>query len=197
MSEQSATPSAPPDQQAALLAEAANKSGLLWVDVPGDRAWPAWHVWVEGTAYVVSGPGEQTLPALPQDVVLVLRSKDTGGRLLRVAARAEPLTPPDPRWEPAANALQAARLNAPAGDVVGRWAAEATVTALVPHGAPSRGPAGTTTRRAPPRRRPRRPRPAPGGRGTSRAGRSGAAARAEPRRRACTRRASLCDVSTP
>src|SRR3954447_21666048 len=36
VSEQSA--SAPPDQQAALLAEAANKSGLLWVDVAGDRA---------------------------------------------------------------------------------------------------------------------------------------------------------------
>jgi hypothetical protein len=132
VSEQSATPSAPPGQQAALLAEAANKSGLLWVDVPGDRAWPAWHVWVEGAAYVVSGPGEQTLPALPDDVVLVLRSKDTGGRLLRVPARAEPLTPQDPRWEPATDALKAARLNAPSGDVVGRWAAEATVTALVP-----------------------------------------------------------------
>jgi hypothetical protein len=130
VSEQSA--SAPPGQQAALLAEAASKSGLLWVDVPGDRAWPAWHVWVEGAAYVVSGPGEQTLPALPRDVVLVLRSKDTGGRLLRVPARAEPLTPQDPRWEPATDALKAARLNAPAGDVVGRWAAEATVTALVP-----------------------------------------------------------------
>ena len=83
-----AAPAAPPapDPQGALLAEAATKSGLLWVDVPGDRAWPAWHVWVDGTAYVVSGPGEQVLPELPESVVLVLRSKDTGGRLLRVAA---------------------------------------------------------------------------------------------------------------
>ena len=114
-----APPSAAPDPQEALLAEAATKSGLLWVDVPGDRAWPAWHVWVDGAAYVVSGPGEQTLPELPESVVLVLRSKDTGGRLLRVAARAERLRPEDPRWEPATTALKAARLNAPAGDVVG------------------------------------------------------------------------------
>lgn len=139
-----AAPAAPPapDPQEALLAEAATKSGLLWVDVPGDRAWPAWHVWVDGTAYVVSGPGEQALPELPESVVLVLRSKDTGGRLLRVAARAEPLRPEDARWEPATTALKAARLNAPAGDVVGRWAAEATVTALVPQLPLLEGPGG-------------------------------------------------------
>ncbi len=137
-------PAAPPapDPQEALLAEAATKSGLLWVDVPGDRAWPAWHVWVDGTAYVVSGPGEQALPELPESVVLVLRSKDTGGRLLRVAARAEPLRPEDARWEPATTALKAARLNAPVGDVVGRWAAEATVTALVPQLPLLEGPGG-------------------------------------------------------
>ena len=131
-----------PTRRQALLAEAATKSGLLWVDVPGDRAWPAWHVWVDGTAYVVSGPGEQALPELPESVVLVLRSKDTGGRLLRVAARAERLRPEDARWEPATTALKAARLNAPAGDVVGRWAAEATVTALVPQLPLLEGPGG-------------------------------------------------------
>ena len=110
VSEESATPSAAPaatptpavaappapDPQAALLAEAATKSGLLWVDVPGDRAWPAWHVWVDGAAYVVSGPGEQALPELPESVVLVLRSKDTGGRLLTGcrprASRSDPRT---------------------------------------------------------------------------------------------------------
>ena len=139
-----AAPAAPPapDPQEALLAEAATKSGLLWVDVPGDRAWPAWHVWVDGAAYIVSGPGEQAMPELPESVVLVLRSKDTGGRLLRVAARAEPLRPEDARWEPATTALKAARLNAPAGDVVGRWAAEATVTALVPQLPLLEGPGG-------------------------------------------------------
>ena len=28
------------------------------IDVADDRTWPAWHVWDETTAFVVSGPGE-------------------------------------------------------------------------------------------------------------------------------------------
>ena len=67
----------------ALVGEAMTKSGVIWVEVPGDRAWPVWHAWVAPTAYVVNGPGEQNLPWLPEEVVLVLRSQDTGGRLLR------------------------------------------------------------------------------------------------------------------
>ena len=120
----------------ALVAEAANKSGLLWVDVPGDRAWPVWHVWLDDTAYVVSGPGEQPLPWLPEDVQLILRSKDTGGRLLRVHARATRITPGDDRWEPATTALKASRLNAVGADVIERWAQTCTVTALSPYAAP-------------------------------------------------------------
>lgn len=136
---------APPEEAphvnaTALVAEAAGKSGLLWIDVPGDRAWPAWHEWLDGTAYVVSGPGEQTLPWLPAEVELVLRSKDTGGRLVRVRATVERITPEDARWEPATAALKAARLNSPAGDVVQRWAETATVTALRPFAAPVEGP---------------------------------------------------------
>lgn len=124
----------------ALVAEAANKSGLLWIDIPGDRAWPAWHVWVEGTAYVLSGPGEQTLPSLPEQVTVILRSKDTGGRLVSVRAHTSTLTPDDERWEAVTAALKTSRLNSPAGDTVARWAAEATVTALVPDGDPVEAP---------------------------------------------------------
>ena len=123
-----------PGSVMALVAEAAAKSGLLWVDVPGDRAWPAWHEWLDGTAYVVSGPGEQMLPWLPEEVAIILRSKDTGGRLVRVPARVERLTPEDARWEPATAALKASRLNSVGDDVVGRWARECTVTALTPSG---------------------------------------------------------------
>ncbi len=82
----------------ALFAEAANKSGLLWIDVPGDRAWPAWHVWADDTAYVVSGPGEQSLPWLPDQVTIILRSKDTGGRLLAVRATVTTIEPQDEAW---------------------------------------------------------------------------------------------------
>ena len=118
----------------ALLSEAGKKSGLLWIDVPGDRTWPAWHVWLDGTAYVLTGPGEQSLPALPADLAVTFRSKSTGGRLVTVPARAEVVTPEDKRWEDAAAALKASRLNAPAGDSVARWATEATVYALTPEG---------------------------------------------------------------
>ena len=133
---------APPDQQAALLAEAANKSGLLWVDVPGDRAWPAWHVWVEGTAYVVSGPGSRRSPPCRRTWSSSCAARTPAAGCCGSPARAEPLTPQDPRWEPATSALKAARLDAPAGDVVGRWAAEATVTALVPQLPLLEGPGG-------------------------------------------------------
>ena len=50
----------------ALLNEAMAKSGLLWIEVADDRTWPAWHVWDDGAALVVSGPGEQPLPWLPK-----------------------------------------------------------------------------------------------------------------------------------
>lgn len=100
--------------QAALLAEAATKSGLVWLrpDIDGDtRSWPAWHVWHEGAVLVVRGPGEQELPTLSGPVEIVLRSKDSGARLLRVVGRAEVLDPTDPLWLPAAQALAASRLN--------------------------------------------------------------------------------------
>ena len=84
-----------------LVNEAATKSGLLWVRVPGGQTHPVWHVWHDdgderGTgpaAYVVSGPGEQHLPWLPEEVELVLRSKDSGGRLLTMPASARELDP--------------------------------------------------------------------------------------------------------
>ncbi|MDQ1482126.1 MAG: hypothetical protein QOF35_202 [Actinomycetota bacterium] len=123
-----------------ILSEAGKKSGLLWIDIPGDRAWPAWHVWLEDTAYVVTGPGEQNLPPLPTDVAVTFRSKSTGGRLVTVPARASVVTPDHPSWEDATTALKASRLNAPAGDIIARWATEATVYALTPHGEALQGP---------------------------------------------------------
>lgn len=124
----------------AVVAEAGKKSGMLWIDVPDDRAWPAWHVWLDGTAYVVTGPGEQSLPVLPADLALTFRSKSTGGLLVTMPARASVLTPDDERWEAATTALKASRLNAPAGDTVARWASGATIYALTPHGDALEGP---------------------------------------------------------
>ena len=124
---------------AALLGEAMTKSGLLWIDVAGDRAWPAWHVWDDGAAYVVSGPGEQPLPWLPEEVRVILRSKDTGGRLLTLRAHTHVLEPGTAEWDKAAELLRASRLNA-VDDSLTRWAGACTVTALVPFDAPLEAP---------------------------------------------------------
>jgi hypothetical protein len=137
-------PAAAPINVTALFGEAASKSGLLWVDIPGDRAWPVWHAWANETVYVVSGPGEQTLPWLPDEVRLILRSKDTGGRLLRVRAAVREIRPGDEEWDIATEALKAGRLNA-TGDVVARWGQECTVRALRPFGPPLEGPGSYPT----------------------------------------------------
>ena len=123
----------------ALVGESMTKSGVLWVEVPRDRAWPVWFAWAAPHAYVVNGPGEQHLPWLPEEVVLVLRSQDTGGRLLRVRARARVLADTTPDWDTAVAALLAGRLNA-VGDVVSRWRDECAVTSLTPFGNPLEGP---------------------------------------------------------
>ncbi|MGG5260445.1 hypothetical protein [Phycicoccus avicenniae] len=130
-----------------LVHEAASKSGLLWVCVPGGETRAVWHVWHDdgderGTgpaAYVVSGPGEQDLPWLPEHVEVVLRSKDTGGRLLTMRATAEELAPGTAAWEAAAEVLRPERLNG-TGDVVERWRQGCTLHVLRPHGRPIESP---------------------------------------------------------
>ena len=127
----------------ALLAEAAAKSGLVWLrPAGGSRAWPAWHVWHDGAVHVVSGPGEQQLPALGGELDLLLPSKDTGARLLTVPALATPLAPDDDRWPAAAAALAASRLNSlisPA-DLPAHWRDAATITRVESRGAALEAP---------------------------------------------------------
>jgi hypothetical protein len=137
----------PPVNVTRLTHEAASKSGLLWVRVPGGGTHAVWHVWHDDgdprgsgpAAYVVSGPGEQALPWLPDDVELILRSKDTGGRLLTVHATAREVTPEDEGWDAAVELLRPERLNA-VGDVAERWAQSCTIHVLTPHGRPVEQP---------------------------------------------------------
>ncbi len=131
------------ESEAALLAEAASKTGLVWLRPAGQqRAWPAWHVWHEGAVHLVSGPGEQQLPPLAGEVDLLVRSKDTGQRLLTVPALATTLSPDDERWLPAATALAASRLNSPVppAELPARWQAGATVTRVEARGAATERP---------------------------------------------------------
>ena len=180
----------------ALLGEAMSKSGLLWIDVADDRTWPAWHVWDDGAALVVSGPGEQPLPWLPSEVRLILRSKDTGGRLLTIRAHVHVLEPGTPEWQRAAELLKASRLNA-VDDSLTRWAAECTITALVPFDAPLESPGAYDAgdhRAAPPRTAATTTSWRPwhlGGRGEERAERKRARAAQKAARQAARERAKL------
>ncbi len=132
-----------PVADAALLAEAASKSGLVWLRPAGQsRAWPAWHVWHDGAVVVVSGPGEQQLPQLSGPVQITVRSKDTGARLIVVAASATTLSPDDEGWPAAATALAASRLNSTAApaDLPQRWRGTCVITRVVAQDAALEGP---------------------------------------------------------
>ena len=156
--------------------------------MPDGGTHPVWHVWHDdgddrGTgpaAYVVSGPGEQPLPWLPDEVELILRSKDTGGRLITVHATAREVTPEDPDWDAAVEVLRPERLNA-VGDTAERWRQSCTIHLLTPHGRLVEGP-GHYAEGPAPRRCARRPaRPAGGGPGTGGAGPARAATPAPDR----------------
>jgi hypothetical protein len=137
----------PPVDVSTLTKEAATKSGLLWVRVPDGQAYPVWHAWHEGgdetgsgpVAYIVSGPGEQYLPWLPAEVEIVLRSRDSGGRLLVLDATARELEPGSEEWRAAVEVLRPERLNA-VGDLVEHWRDTCTVHELSPHGPPLESP---------------------------------------------------------
>ncbi|MEV0665139.1 hypothetical protein ACIBI3_40095 [Actinomadura luteofluorescens] len=121
----------------ALLEEAAKKSGLLWLDLPGlPQPRAAWHVWHDGSAYVLTGgEGEQPLPGLPEAarVTVILRSKDKGGRLLTFGAEVEPVEPGSPLWDEVAPVLAKERLNARTHEgQMETWAEESWIVRLTP-----------------------------------------------------------------
>lgn len=122
----------------ALVDEATRKAGLVWLDyVGGDGPRPAWHVWHAGSAYVVTGPGEQHLPGLDAaaEVTVTVPSKDSRARVVSWQAAAAAVAPVDPDWQPVVVALAAGRLNAPdSTTLVERWAQTATVVRLTPTG---------------------------------------------------------------
>ncbi|MCF2532914.1 hypothetical protein [Yinghuangia soli] len=132
---------------AALLEEAAKKSGLLWIapaDGPGaGPARPVWHVWHEGAVHILlartgeagaaAASAEQYVPGLAEAAAaeVTLRSKDKGGRLITWSADVAVLDAGHADWAAAAAALHAERLNAPDGEEQPlRWARECVVVRL-------------------------------------------------------------------
>ncbi|EME99720.1 hypothetical protein J7W19_21205 [Streptomyces mobaraensis NBRC 13819 = DSM 40847] len=154
----------------ALIEEAAKKSGLIWVQGPTGPSRALWHVWHEGAALVVGGPGEQPLDGLGLvdggTASVTVRSKDKGGRLVEWTAAVTELAPDGEEWTAAVGELKGKRLNAPDAETIAeRWARECRVLRLLPTGATASLPDGSlaavplptpaTTRRAMPAGLPR------------------------------------------
>ena len=133
----------------ALIAEATKRAGLIWITVPDaavpagaggaatGRPRPVWHVWRDA-AYVLTGPGEQDVPGLGDAplVTVSVASKDTGGLLVRWAARVSRVEPGSAEWSAIIGALLAGRLNEPASpgapSPAERWARTGAVYRLSP-----------------------------------------------------------------
>ncbi|MFH9606744.1 hypothetical protein [Streptomyces sp. NPDC017448] len=119
----------------ALAEEATKKSGLVWVRAAGP-ARAVWHVWHEGAALLVGGPGEQPLPEGLADggrAEVTVRSKDKGGRIVAWTAAVRFLAPRSEEWEAAVAELKGKRLNAPDAEAMPeRWARTCTVARLTP-----------------------------------------------------------------
>ncbi|WP_344589972.1 hypothetical protein [Actinomadura vinacea] len=133
--------------RAALVEEAAKKSGLLWLDLPGlPQPRAAWHLWHDGSAYVLTGgEGEQPLPGLPEAerVPVTLRSKDKGGRLISFVASCALVEPGSDLWDEVAPLLVKDRLNAQTHEgQLERWARESYVVRLTPTAEVTEGPGG-------------------------------------------------------
>ena len=99
-----------------------------------------WHAWYDGALVVLSGE-DQRLPGLDSATTaeVVMRSKDTGARLLGWTGTVEVVDPDDERWEAHAAALLAVRLNLPdPAAALDAWRADATVVRIVPADAAQR-----------------------------------------------------------
>jgi hypothetical protein len=116
-----------------LIAEATRRSGVVWLGRAGDKPALVWHLWHDGSAYVLGGGAEQALPVSPgDDAVVAVRSKASqSGVVVTWAADVTAVEPETPLWAEVVPLLVAERLNAPtAADL--RRAEECAVLRLTP-----------------------------------------------------------------
>jgi hypothetical protein len=124
---------------AALVEESARRSGLVWVRRSGSQAQARalWHVWQDGSAYLLTGGIEQPMPdgldAAGAQVEVTVRSKDKGSRLVVWQASVHAVEPGSEEWIAVAPALASARLNSPDGaQAPQRWAQQCQLLRLTP-----------------------------------------------------------------
>lgn len=133
---------------AALVEEATKKSGLVWIRPAGEHrhAQPVWHLWYDGSAYVLTGGIEQQLPALDDRAYVTVRSKDKGSRLVTWVASVETVAPGSEQWAAVVPNLLGKRLNLPDGEAAAdRWARECLLYRLTPTGDVTETPDAPTT----------------------------------------------------
>jgi hypothetical protein len=115
----------------ALVDEAMKKAGLLWIGLAGsDQMRAYWHAWVDGKVYLLTGGAEQPDPGWSERslVDVLVRSKDTGHRLVVFRASATLLLGTDSDWEAASTELAKKRLNlSNAEGAPARWLADRSV----------------------------------------------------------------------
>lgn len=139
-----------------LIDEATKKSGLVWV-ATDQEAGPVWLLWHEGSAYVLTGPGEQRSPGLTEAAraTVTVRSKDKGARLVSWVADVSTVPAGGDDWATVAPLLIGKRLNLPDLDSAAqRWARECQIHRLTPTGvlteAPGTMPDGSLAAAPPP-----------------------------------------------
>ena len=158
--------------EAAVLAEATRRSGLVWVEVADLPARPVWHVWHDGAVWVLvaraDGSPEQAVPGLAgaERARVVVRSRDKGGRLVAYDATVRAVDPASPEWSEVEPLLLDGRLNVPGGVAAApeRWRRECALVRLDPVLPLVEGPGAlpTGSLAAPPRPSPARtPTPVP------------------------------------
>jgi hypothetical protein len=120
---------------AALVEEAARRSGLIWVrragadSDAGPPSRPVWHLWQDGSAYLLTGGIEQPMPeGLDGDgaqAEVIVRSKDKGSELVVWRAAVREVETDSEEWRAVVPALASRRLNSPDGEQAPqRWARE-------------------------------------------------------------------------
>ncbi|HEX8629915.1 MAG TPA: hypothetical protein VF755_17280, partial [Catenuloplanes sp.] len=103
------------------------KAAVAWVAVGTGPALALWCLPLDGSLYVVSGPGEQSAPDVPAaDRATVTLRGDHGGQVITWPAVVTRLSPGTDLWSTIAPQVAAKRLNAPgtAAALVERWAAD-------------------------------------------------------------------------
>jgi hypothetical protein len=108
----------------AVLDEALKKAALAWVSVGDGRSLGLWCMPLDGALIVVTGPGEQFAPGLPDAHRATARLRgDTGGLIVVAEMTVARILPGSDDWATVAPQLAAKRLNAHGStdDTVTRW----------------------------------------------------------------------------